>query len=106
MSNKRGLTTWVDKQAHEKAKIRCLLDDKEFINMKKNIKSGTFKDSRDQKEYGQVEIDGTIWMSENLAWQLLEQITKHLHEIMVFMLHRNLHWNLVVHWNHHSLLSF
>jgi len=72
LSNKRGLTTWTDKQANEKAKVRCLLDSKDFINKRKSINSETFIDSRDNKEYGTVEINGTNWMSENLSYNLGE----------------------------------
>ena len=72
LSNKRGLTTWTDKQANEKAKVRCLLDSKDFINKRKSINSETFIDSRDNKEYGSVEIDGTNWMAENLSYNLGE----------------------------------
>lgn len=71
-SNKKGMANWIDRQTNEKAKVRCILDNKDYIKTKDNVKSGTFKDSRDQKEYGFVEIDNTVWMSENLNVDLGE----------------------------------
>jgi len=71
-TNKKGSAKWVDKQTNEKAKVRCLLDNKDFISKKDQIKDGTFTDNRDQKEYGFVEIDNTVWMSENLSFDLGE----------------------------------
>ena len=75
LSNKRGLTTWQDKQANEKAKIRCVLDSEDFIKQKESIKSGEFVDTRDNQEYGFVEIDGTVWMSDNLNYDMGENST-------------------------------
>lgn len=75
LSTKRGITEWVDKQTNEKGKVRCLLDDKEFINEMKDIKAGTFIDSRDKNEYGYVELDGKMWMSENLKYDMGENST-------------------------------
>lgn len=72
LSTKKGITEWVDKQTNEKAKVRCLLDDKDYINKMKNIKSGTFIDSRDKKEYGFVEINSKIWMADNLSFEMNE----------------------------------
>ncbi|MBI9052955.1 MAG: hypothetical protein JEY96_04010 [Bacteroidales bacterium] len=72
VSNKRALTTWADKQTNEKGKVRCLLDNKDYITQMKDIKTGNFTDSRDNKEYGFVEIDGNTWMSENLNFDFGE----------------------------------
>lgn len=72
VSNKRGLVEWTDKQTNERGKVRCLLDDKDYITKMKAIKSSTFVDQRDNQEYGMVEIDGTTWMSENLNVDLGE----------------------------------
>ena len=71
-TNKKGIATWIDRQTNEKAKVRCILDNEDYINTKDQIKSGTFTDNRDKKEYGFVEIDGTTWMSENLNVDLGE----------------------------------
>ena len=71
-TNNKGIATWIDRQTNEKAKIRCVLDNEDYINTKNQIKNGTFNDNRDQKEYGFVEIDGTTWMSENLSVDLGE----------------------------------
>ncbi len=72
LSTKKGITEWVDKQTNEKAKVRCLLDDKDYKNKMKDIKSGTFIDSRDKKEYGFVEIDSKVWMADNLSFDMGE----------------------------------
>lgn len=72
VSNKRGLVEWIDKQTNERGRVRCLLDDKDYITKMKKIKSSTFVDKRDNQEYGVVEIDGTTWMSENLNFDLGE----------------------------------
>lgn len=71
-TNKKGIATWVDRQTNEKAKVRCILDNEDYINKKNQIKNGTFTDTRDNKEYGFVEINGTTWMSENLNFDLGE----------------------------------
>lgn len=65
-SNKKGEAKWIDRQTNEKAKVRCVLDNKDYIKTKDNIKTGKFNDARDQQEYGFVEIDNSIWMSQNL----------------------------------------
>lgn len=72
LSNKRGLTTWADKQTNEKGKVRCLLDSKDYLSKRESIKTGEFTDTRDNKEYGFVEIDGKIWMSDNLNFDMGE----------------------------------
>lgn len=70
--NKKGQTAWVEKQTNEKAKVRCVLDNEDYINKKDQIIKGTFIDERDQKEYGYVEIENKVWMSENLSFNLAE----------------------------------
>ena len=72
LSNKRGLVEWTDKQTNEKGKVRCLLDDKDYITKMKEIKNGSFVDKRDNQEYGLVEINGTTWMSKNLNYTIPE----------------------------------
>jgi uncharacterized protein (TIGR02145 family) len=71
-SNKKGKAEWVKKQTNEKAKVRCVLDNANFISKKDAIKKGTLIDKRDSKEYGFVEIDDQVWMSENLSFDLGE----------------------------------
>lgn len=80
LSNKRGMTTWQDKQTNEKAKVRCILDSEDFMTTRKSIKSGKFTDNRDNTEYGFVEIDGTVWMSDNLNYDMGEN-SKCRHDI-------------------------
>ena len=70
--NKKGFAGWVEKQTNEKAKVRCVLDNEDYINKRDQIKNGTFIDKRDQKEYGYVEIENKVWMSENLSFNLGE----------------------------------
>ncbi len=70
--NKLGQAGWVKKQTNEKAKVKCVLDNKEYMANKDEIKKGSFTDSRDSKEYGFVEIDNTVWMSQNLNYDLGE----------------------------------
>lgn len=65
-SNKNGELIWDEKQTNEKAKVRCVLDQEDFIKEKATLKTGTFTDNRDKKEYGIVEINNTSWMSDNL----------------------------------------
>ena len=72
VSSKRGLIEWVDKQTNEKGKVRCLLDDKDYITKMNDIKTGTFIDKRDKQEYGFVEIENKVWMSDNLNYDLGE----------------------------------
>ncbi len=69
-TNDKGEAGWVKKQTNEKAKVRCVLDNKDFIKKKDDIKSGTFVDKRDNKEYGFVEIDSKIWMTNNLSFDM------------------------------------
>lgn len=71
-TNTKGQAGWETKQTNEKAKVRCVLDNKDFIAQKDNIKKGQFIDARDQQEYGFVEIDHKVWMSENLNFDLGE----------------------------------
>jgi len=71
-SNKDGKAGWVEKQSNEKAKVRCVLENKDYMNDRASIKSGTFIDNRDKKEYATVEIDGTTWMAENLKYDMGE----------------------------------
>ncbi len=71
-SNYRGLAQWTDKLTHEKAKIRCLLAEKKYLEKSKALNQGTFVDERDNKEYPTIEIDGTTWMSENLSYNMGE----------------------------------
>lgn len=70
--NKKGFAGWVKKQINEKAKVRCVLDNEDYINKRDQIKNGTFIDKRDQKEYDYVEIENKVWMSENLSFNLGE----------------------------------
>ncbi|NOQ27237.1 MAG: hypothetical protein GQ564_17895 [Bacteroidales bacterium] len=71
-SNKKGEAEWVKKQTNEKAKVRCVLDNVDYISKKDAIKKGTIIDKRDNKEYGFVEIDDQVWLSENLSFDLGE----------------------------------
>ncbi|MCB2196166.1 MAG: hypothetical protein KQH79_09910 [Bacteroidetes bacterium] len=71
-TNNKGQAGWVRKQTNEKAKVRCLLDNEDYITKKDQIKNGTFIDKRDNQEYGFVEIDGTTWMAENLNYSIPE----------------------------------
>ena len=52
--------------------MRCVLDNVDYISKKDAIKKGTLIDKRDNKEYGFVEIDDQVWMSENLSFDLGE----------------------------------
>lgn len=72
VTNVKGEAGWKDKYTNETAKVRCVLDNEKYITKKDEIKKGTFVDSRDQNEYGFVEIDGKVWMSENLTYDLGE----------------------------------
>lgn len=72
VTNVKGEAGWKDKYTSETAKVRCVLDNEKFITEKDKIKNGSFVDSRDQKEYGFVEIENKVWMSENLNYDLGE----------------------------------
>lgn len=72
VTNVKGEAGWKDKYTSETAKVRCVLDNEKFITEKDKIKKGSFVDSRDQKEYGFVEIENKVWMSENLNYDLGE----------------------------------
>jgi uncharacterized protein (TIGR02145 family) len=74
-SNKNGELNWDEKQTNEKAKVRCVLDKEDFIRENAALKSGSFVDSRDKNEYGTIEIDNVIWMSDNLNFYTLENST-------------------------------
>ncbi len=74
-SNEKGIAGWVEKQTNEKAKVRCVLDNEDYINKKDAIKTGIFTDKRDNTDYGFVEIDGRTWLSENLNFDLGENST-------------------------------
>ena len=74
-SNKNGELKWDDKQTNENAKVRCVLDKEDFIRENASLKSGSFVDSRDKNEYGTIEIDNKIWMSDNLNFYTLENST-------------------------------
>jgi len=65
-TNKSNLAGWVTKQTNEKAKMRCVLDNKEYNEYVGTIKTGNIIDNRDKKEYKTVLIDNQVWMAENL----------------------------------------
>ncbi|MBU8893898.1 MAG: hypothetical protein KOO66_14045 [Bacteroidales bacterium] len=71
-TNKKGEAGWNEKQTNEKAKVRCILDNKDYINKRELLKTGTLIDKRDQKEYGVIELENKTWMSENLKHDLGE----------------------------------
>ncbi|OFX24319.1 MAG: hypothetical protein A2041_14140 [Bacteroidetes bacterium GWA2_31_9b] len=74
-SNKSNSTGWVNKQTNEKAKLRCVLDNKDYAAYSNSIETGKFADSRDNKEYTWVNIDNKTWMSENLSFNMGENST-------------------------------
>ncbi len=69
-TNYRGMAQWKTKLTHEKAKIRCILAEKDYLEKSKNLNQGEFNDSRDNTEYPWIEIDGTTWMAENLSYNM------------------------------------
>jgi len=71
-TNDKGVAGWEEKQTNEKAKVRCVLNNEDYISAKEQLNTGTFVDQRDDQEYGFIEIDGTIWMSENLNYEIPE----------------------------------
>ena len=71
-TNDKGTAGWEDKQTNEKAKLRCVLDNEDFLTKRKSLKAGSFKDTRDNKEYGSIEIENITWMSENLSYDMGE----------------------------------
>ncbi|MCG8412166.1 MAG: hypothetical protein MI739_12875 [Bacteroidales bacterium] len=71
-SNKKEEIQWLDRQTNEKAKVRCILEDKEYISIKNSIKTGEITDSRDNTKYQFVEIDNSIWLSENIRFDTEE----------------------------------
>jgi uncharacterized protein (TIGR02145 family) len=42
---------------------------KEIINFNENLTYGAFVDTRDQHEYKIIEINGQVWMAENLVYR-------------------------------------
>lgn len=71
-TNKSNSTGWVNKQTNEKAKLRCVLDNKEYASYSESVETGKFTDTRDNTEYSWVNIDNKIWMSENLSYNMGE----------------------------------
>ncbi len=67
-SNKQAKIEWIQKQTNERGKIRCILDNDEFIENAKSIKNNILVDKRDKTEYQTVVINGSEWMSENLNY--------------------------------------
>ncbi|GEM_PF-1039289 len=67
-SNKSKTINWNKKQTNEKAKLRYVLINNDFIKNLKNLETGTFTDKRDNKEYKWVKIGNVKWMAENLQY--------------------------------------